>query len=80
MACCDWNDFEIGVTAAFRRRGAADVLIDWPRARKDWKRHHCTGGEAAAMQLLDLSSEGDYLRVQPKPQNRDNDGGLLVAA
>ena len=80
MACCDWSDFEIGVVAAFRKRGAPDALIDWQRARKDWKRHHCTGGEAAAMQLLDLSSESDYLRMQPKPRNKGNDGGLLVAA
>ena len=80
MACCDWNDFESGMVAAFRSRGAAGVLIDWPRARKDWKRHHCTGGEAAAMQLRDLSAEGDYLRMQALPRNKGNDGGLLVAA
>lgn len=71
MACCDWDTFETAFRAAWQRYGAGEALIDWPRARRAWARHHCTGGEAAATQRQALCREGDYLWLTPQ----DTPGG-----
>lgn len=61
MACCDWQTFEEAMLCAFARRGIPSLLIDWKRARRDWKRHNCTGEEAASMKARDLTREGEYI-------------------
>lgn len=66
MACCSWETFKNAFLGAWRqaRHTPGELLIDWIRARKDWKRHHCTGGEAALMQLRALSKEGEYIWIE----------------
>lgn len=61
MACCDWDTFKGSLLASFAQAACPSNLIDWKRARRDWSRYHCTGGEAASMQLRDLRQEGEYL-------------------
>jgi hypothetical protein len=61
--CCSWEDFRLSVLKAFARNGAPSILIDWKRARRDWKRYSMTGGEAASMQLRDLGKEREYVRM-----------------
>lgn len=75
MPCCDWQTFEDGFLAAWRRKGAGELLIDWKRAKRDWRRHHCTGFEAASMQLRDLSREGEYLWSMPGGPKGEGGGG-----
>ena len=81
MACCDWQTFKDSFLAAWRRKKTGEALIDWVRAERHWKRYHCTGGEAALMQLRDLANEGLYLIFERiRPQRRDDgDGGLAVS-
>lgn len=74
MACCDWATFEDGFLGAWRRKRAGELLIDWARAKRDWRRFHCTGAEAAAMQLRDLSNEAEYLWIEPRRPNDDGNG------
>jgi len=64
MACCDWSTFKDSFLAAWLKKGAGELLIDWPRAQKDWRRHHCTGGESASMQLQSLARESEYLWIE----------------
>lgn len=65
MACCDWIDFKRGFLAKWSESKPAPALdlIDWKKARTDWRRYHCTGAESASMQLRDLRNEGDYNRI-----------------
>lgn len=76
MSCCDWQTFSDAFTAAFKRKNAGAELIDWKRAKKDWRRHHCTGGEAASMQLRDLANEGEYLFLMRNKRGGNDDGGV----
>lgn len=64
MTCCDWPTFEAAFRHAWETKGAGPALIDWAKAERDWRRHHCTGGEAARMQLQALAREADYLWLQ----------------
>lgn len=81
MPCCEWNDFQTGVKLAFKAARAGELLIDWKRAKRDWKRYHCTGPEAASMQLRDLRNDGEYNFMAPIPRKpRGGDGGVAVAA
>lgn len=78
MACCDWQTFEDGFLAAWRkaRHTPGELLIDWRQAKTNWRRHHCTGGEAAKMQLVELANEGLDYWEPPKPRlDDDGDGG-----
>lgn len=83
MPCCDWNTFTESFLDAWRRKGFGEVLIDWKKAKRDWRRFHCTGGEAARMQLVELAKEGAYLwleRFQVKKRRPgDDEGGLPCA-
>jgi hypothetical protein len=79
MSCCDWETFSEAFKVAFERKNAGLALIDWKRARRDWKRHHCTGGEAASMQLRDLAEEGEYLfLIRPNRRGGNGDGGIVI--
>lgn len=78
MPCCDWETFEYAFLEAWSRKGAGETLIDWKLAKMDWKRHHCTGGEAATMQLRELAMEADYLWLAKFNKKRGGDGGLAV--
>jgi hypothetical protein len=90
VSCCDWDTFETGFIRAWHtgsRRSAppSTLLIDWARARRDWKRYHCTGFEAAFMQLRDLSDDSLYIHVtdwRPGPGGASggNGGGGGVLA
>lgn len=73
MACCDWATFEASFLSAWQSKGAGEALIDWKRATKDWRRYHCTGAEAASMQLRNFVVESDYLWLA-KFRKRDEDG------
>lgn len=75
MACCDWQTFEDSFLYSWRRKNVGELLIDWVKAKRDWKRYHCTGGEAASMQLCKLYREADYLWLSPRPNRGDDDGG-----
>ncbi len=77
MACCDWQTFEDGFLATWRKARPApgELLIDWKRAKTNWERHHCTGGEAAKMQLGVLANEGLYCWEPPGPRKSDDDSG-----
>lgn len=79
MACCNWETFEEAFLAAWRKakHTPSELLIDWRKARTDWMRHHCTGGEAATMQLREFAKDGEYLWVM-LPIRRDDDGGMTV--
>lgn len=80
MACCDWQTFEDSFLHAWRRKNAGEALVDWVTANRHWKRYHCTGGEAASMQLHALAEEGLYLwleKFKPKKGN-DGEGGVSV--
>lgn len=80
MACCDWETFKDSFIGAWTRKGVGDLLIDWARAEIDWCRYHCTGGEAAKMQLQVLAREGDYLWLERlNNRQRGDDGGLPVS-
>lgn len=65
MACCDWNTFTDAFLGAWRkaRHNPSPLLIDWRQAEHQWRRHHCTGGEAACVQLKALSAEANFLWV-----------------
>lgn len=83
MTCCDWQTFEDSFLSTWRRKNAGEALIDWVKVKRDWSRYHCTGGEAASMQLRALAKEGEYLwleKFKPKFRNgrNDDDGGVLV--
>lgn len=80
MACCDWDTFSDGISAAFKRANIGLALIDWKRAKRHWKKYHCTGAEAAHMQIQDLRREGEYLfSVQEYRRiDDDEDGGVNV--
>lgn len=81
MACCDWATFCDSLLATWRKKKAGELLIDWDRAKTDWARHHCTGGEAAKMQLQMLARESDYLWLERVNKNRrDDDGGIACPA
>lgn len=74
-ACCDWQTFEDGFLATWRRKAnnnAGEALVDWVKAKKDWKRNHCTGSEAAAMQLQELAREGEYLWIERLNRRADS--------
>lgn len=75
MSCCDWETFESSFRSAWRRKNAGETLIDWVVAKRDWKRNHCTGGEAASMQLGKLAREADYLWLAKLRKRGDDDGG-----
>lgn len=79
MACCDLETFKESFLAAWRKakHQPSELLIDWRKARNDWKRHHCTGGEAATMQLREAAKGGEYLWMT-RPNRRDGDGGMAV--
>jgi hypothetical protein len=64
VSCCDWQTFEESLLHAFACQAVPCILIDWKRARRDWKRHHCTGSEAASMQIRDLRMDGEYNRPE----------------
>lgn len=74
MTCCDWPTFHDAFLKHWEKKQAGAALIDWPLARRDWKRRGCTGGEAATMQLATLASEAEYLWVQ-----RANEAKLQIA-
>lgn len=82
MACCDWETFEDSFLATWRkaRHTPGEAMIDWKQARTDWKRNHCTGGEAASMQLRGLARDGEYLWLERANRRRggNGDGGLAV--
>jgi hypothetical protein len=80
MACCDWETFEDAFLATWRsaRHTPGELLIDWRKARTDWKRHHCTGGEAATMQLRELARGGEYLWMAHRNKRNGGDGGVAV--
>lgn len=80
MACCDWETFEDAFLASWRkaRHTPGELLIDWNRARKDWKRNHCTGGEAASMQLREVAKGGEYLFMTRQNGRDGGDGGMAV--
>lgn len=82
MACCDWETFKSGFLAAWKLKCASELLIDWKCAKRDWKRYHCTSGEAASMQLRKLAKEGNYLWLEilnnGKRNGGDGDGGVVV--
>lgn len=75
MACCDWSTFEDSFLSAWRRKNAGEALVDWSVAKKDWRRNHCTGGEAASMQLKKIAREADYLWLEMLRKRGGNDGG-----
>lgn len=80
MACCGWQTFEEGFLATWRgaRHAPSELLIDWTLAKKYWSRYHCTGGEAAGVQLKALSREGDYAFIeQLNKKFRGGEGGGL---
>lgn len=82
MPCCEWDDFEASVKLAFKEKNADEILIDWKLAKRDWKRYHCTGAEAASMQLRELARDGEYNHMVPtlrKPR-RGGDGGIAIPA
>ncbi|MDD5056581.1 MAG: hypothetical protein PHQ60_02310 [Sideroxydans sp.] len=55
------------------------MLIDWVLAKRYWRKFHCTGGEAASVQLKVLSKESDYLWLEKLNNKRGGgDGGLGV--
>ena len=65
MECCDWDTFETGFIAKWhegtrRTPPPSTLLIDWKRAKRDWKRYGMTGAEAAHMQKSELTKEGEY--------------------
>lgn len=66
MACCDWETFEEAFRAAWRRakRSPSPLLVDWDQARLYWDRYHCTGFEAARVQLTALDKEGEFLIIE----------------
>lgn len=76
MSCCDWDDFRLGLLSAWQRdkHKPSELLINWRLARKYWKRHHCTGGEAASVQIHSLRAESDYLWFLPRGGQQDDDG------
>lgn len=79
MACCNWSTFKESFLAAWRRKGAGELLIDWKQAEVDWRRHHCTGGEAATMQRQKLVREADYLWLeQLNKKDGGGEGGLAL--
>lgn len=78
MACCEWEDFKLGVETAFQRHACPSALIDWDRMERCWSRYHCTGAEAASMQLLDMASVADHYRcLQDRHPGEGDDGGLV---
>lgn len=80
MACCDWDTFKDAFLGAWNRAKytPSEVLIDWRRAKRDWKRYHCTGYEAATMQLQGLAKDSEYLWVARANRRRGGDGGMAV--
>jgi hypothetical protein len=80
MACCDWQTFEEGFLGEWDRakHSPSKLLIDWKLAKKYWSRYHCTGGEAARVQLKVLSKECEYLWIEKFNKKRGDDGGLSV--
>lgn len=81
MPCCEWDDFEASVKLAFKEKNADEILIDWKQAKRDWKRYHCTGAEAASMQLRDLARDGEYNYSVPSPRpKRGGEGGIAIPA
>jgi hypothetical protein len=81
VACCDWDTFKESFLAAWRTKNVGEALIDWPIAKKDWKRHHCTGAEAVSMQMGVLAREADYLwleRFNNRNRGSDDDGGVAM--
>lgn len=87
MNCCNWDTFEGGFICTWHtstRRGAppSTILIDWKRARGDWKRYGMTGHEAAFMQLRDLRAEAEHLwgLQLPRPRRGGGGGGESVLA
>lgn len=79
MACCDWETFYDGFVNTWSKAKAGDALIDWRRARRNWSRNHCTGGEAASMQLRALKLEGEYLFSTGRgKRNGGGDGGAPI--
>jgi hypothetical protein len=63
MPCCSIEQFvtEFAEYWSRAKHSPSTVLIDWERARRDWKRYHCTAAEAVSMQVRDLLSEADYI-------------------
>ena len=59
--CCAWEDFKLSLLNTFARNACPSSLIDWKKARRDWKRYSCTGYEAASMQLRELKSDSEYV-------------------
>jgi hypothetical protein len=81
MACCNWDTFNEGFVFAWRHKGVGELLIDWKQAKKDWKRYHCTGGEAASVQLRFLAQEGTYLWLERFNEGKGGDyggGGVTI--
>lgn len=63
MACCEWETFKDGFLGFWRqaRHNPSPLLIDWKDAEHLWRRHHCTGGEAARVQIQALREESNFL-------------------
>lgn len=66
MSCCTWEDFSAGVVRVFNHAKIAEVLIDWPEARRAWSKYLATSGEFANAAIGKIKSEGDYLFAQPR--------------
>jgi hypothetical protein len=80
MACCDWDTFKDAFLSTWHkaRHMPSELLIDWKRAQFNWKKHHCTGGEAATMQLNKLTKEGEYIWLESSRKRNDDDGGMAI--
>lgn len=69
MACCEWDTFKDGFLGVWRqaKHNPSPLLIDWKQAEHLWRRHHCTGGEAARVQISALSEEANFLWAMKPP-------------
>lgn len=68
MSCCDWDTFKDSFLAAWSRafRDEGHLLIDWKKARKDWNKHHMTGGESASSQINEIKLEAPFIMPSRK--------------
>lgn len=74
-SCCDWEQFEYEFLHYWKKQGIGELLIDWKRARRDFKLYCCTGPESAKMQILDMSKDTEYLWAEKINKYKGNDDG-----
>lgn len=73
--CCDWDTFLTSLMAAAHRRQFPLILVNWCEARRDWRRHGCTGGEVIQMQRDRELNAWGLLDTGEGPR-RGGDGGV----